>query len=560
VCSWPVYTHGYSLRVRVIAVEQALRALRRELHWGDGRRWNKGKDGVVRLRGSGWLTGHRPSHRTTIGQFNRRRSMKLYNLAAQVRRDDLVIDFEGVRRRDVEHFLKGLMGLDEAEFKVLYYRKFERFVVLGQPEAWALAAAMGFEKHTYKGGRLARLEFLFKDLPIDLPASCGLRATASLTLYRVQPRRGGTAAYRLEARLRGTRRSKTTFSREDARVLDDVLGSVVRDYDLHPIVRPRLWEGDGPLPPAAPYDTRLEGLRQYAVRGGVPSWANWARHPPQHPDEACKLHLCGASGGNAAPPRLSCPNPLRLEPRCLAFADEIAGSPVNFLSEVVLDWDTDPTPMVRCLVDRLGGPGVVAVAHWSLGSSWHGIEHLMGQLPPVTGEEGALVVVVEPEIVAELVRSDGLHDDGSVNLEKLTLDFERWTDAQHQGAADNAERSVWDQLHELRWFCETTGFRAVLLTVFNPPEAGRSRAADALVRSTIGISGRHLAHVRYRIERSRVVTFKDERQGKQGRIVWHAESAWAPPFQEVHVVRPGASGRDAGTHPHSGAPRELSGI
>ena len=94
------------------------------------------------------------------------------------------------------------------------------------------------------------------------------RATmqATLKIYRVSP--GSTTAYRVEASLRGNRRTGTTFFQEDIQQLDDLLLGLVAAHDLHPVAKPAKWEPTLPTRvDLAPRDVALRRMRGGAWRG-----------------------------------------------------------------------------------------------------------------------------------------------------------------------------------------------------------------------------------------------------------------------------------------------------
>lgn len=95
-------------------------------------------------------------------------------------------------------------------------------------------------------------------------------------IYRVQSERGATAAYRIEVWLEGDRRGRTHFFEEDEAVLDGVLADLVDDHDLHPIIRPDVWEGEGGEKPAfVPRDRELAQMTMSGYRGSRRKCSPW---------------------------------------------------------------------------------------------------------------------------------------------------------------------------------------------------------------------------------------------------------------------------------------------
>ena len=354
---------------------------------------------------------------------------------------------------------------------------------------------------------------------------------AHLKIYRVQPERGATAAYRVEAWLEGKRKDGNEFIEADERVLDEILLGLVNEFDLHPIERPHIWEGSSARTPSfEPRDPKLAKMPMKAYRGRRPHQRK--RHPPKNGDSPVSLIL-GPPGGQISPTqRISCRVPassqLDVKSGEHQLATRVAGDPISQLTEIILDAESDPTSLVRQLVRSHGGPGNVAVGYIGNSGTWYGVEQLMRSLPEINGSEMAMIVVVEPECIAELLEDTWTRLDGTVD-EAAAVD-----------AAGACVRSVdtctglfTDALEDLRAHCETTALRVVFVTVdARGPHGLAGRASPftgsgAIVRSNLGHDGRYWMHTRYRVEGDRIVMLKDERHGRPGTIAWQ-RSAPAP--------------------------------
>lgn len=535
-----IYSHGFVVRLRVTdeARVTALSRLREHLHYGDGRRWKRCREGLC-MGGSGWLTGKRPGDKTVISKLNRREKLLLHNLAIVERDDGLFLDLEGVRRKDCKKLMEAVLGLDSEDWLVAYFRRLERYIVLSQPEAERLAAALGGVLHREKGRR-ARIVWRLHDLIFPVTIRTRAKSVAHLKIYRVQPERGATAAYRVEAWLEGDRNGRTEFFEKDEAVLDALLARLVDEHDLHPIERPAIWEGEGARTPEfEPRDAELRKLPMRVYRGWRPHSAKC--HPPRGGDRGPRLVLGGPGPRISAGQRISCPNPLSTPstptptsfspgpctPGERSLAHRITRDQVGLLSEIVIDGDHDPTPLLRHLVHELGGPGNVAVGYVGIEDSWHGIHRLMEELPEVTDDEMCMVVFVEPDVISAAIEDTWTRPDGSVDVDVLLTDLAAHARYRRYPTFSGI---LAEALRDLRALCERTGLRAVFVTTdyrSDYAEGGRAswyRGEGAIVRSTIGNAGRYWMHTRYRIENDRIVMLKDERHGRPGTIVWQREA------------------------------------
>ncbi len=543
---WQIYSHGFCVRLRVEdgARGKTLEALRRHLGFGKRTRWSRRGERDC-LRGSGWLTARRPGPKTCIGKLNRARKLALYNLAVADRDDGLFIDIQGVRKGDQKRVMEGILGLEASDWSIEYYRRLERYVVLSQPEAERLADELGFEEIYEELGRRTRLEWLIHEDEVPVTIRHRAKAKAFVKLYRVKPERGATAAYRLEAWLEGDKRGKTHFWEKDQATLDAILKKYVAEHELHPIERPAVWEGEGDSTPAfVPRDALLRRLAMKSYRGKRPGKAKC--HPPRDGKGGPRLVL-GRSGGVLSPaPCISCPSPSstpsHTPPRPFSpgpsphgeaqLAYQIAHDSVCLLSEVVMDAQRDPSPLVRHLVHELGGPGDVAVGYIGQDDTWYGVHELIEELPEITDEEMAMIIVVEPDMVSLLTEDIWSRDDGSFDRDALKAAASRWVG---QGERTGCSGILTDALDDLRSLCETTGLRVVFVTVDDRSKYALDGQASpytwsgAIVRSQLGNDGRYFAHSRYLVEDERVVMWKDERHGRPGTIAWQREApapAW----------------------------------
>lgn len=272
-----IYSHGYSIRLRLLLPRQDAEARLAACGWSSpqaGSKWistDLGR-GDVRdvLRGCVWLTGRAPRNSTLpLAQSNKAWKTRLYGLAVERRSDTYYLDLAGVRIDDIERLLVTVMGIVPWEYEVVHYRQMERYVVLAPHEAQRLATALGGVPHAGKG-RKARVRYLVENHPFPVQVRSRATATATVTVYRIVP--GATCAYRCEVRLAGKTRDREVFHEADRERLDEVLRGLVRDHDLHPLAKPSRWEPRSFVTTVerGGFDPLHQKLRLQATRGARP--------------------------------------------------------------------------------------------------------------------------------------------------------------------------------------------------------------------------------------------------------------------------------------------------
>lgn len=244
-----IYAHGWSVRVCLdVGQPDALAALAR-CGWSPNppaRVWRRSSPGpgITRytLRGSVWLTGRIPKNtKLPFADLNKKWKTRLYSLSVEIRAHDVHVDLAGVRHDDIHKFMQDMLGLGKADYTVMYYRTLERFIVLTPAEAHKLAEGLGAVPKN-GAGRDSGKRYLVKDFEIPVPVVIRKRkrVKAHLVVYRV--RKGATAAYKVEVRLRGQRHDRGEFHESDIVKMDHVLLDLVDQYDLKTIPKPARWE------------------------------------------------------------------------------------------------------------------------------------------------------------------------------------------------------------------------------------------------------------------------------------------------------------------------------
>ncbi|MGH7294934.1 MAG: hypothetical protein ACRELB_08375, partial [Polyangiaceae bacterium] len=244
-----IYSHGWSVRVKLnLARPDALAALTR-CGWSpeaSTRVWRRSSPGlgITRyiLRGSVWLTGRIPKNtKLPFAALNRKWKTRLYSVAVEVKNQDVHVDLAGVRHGDIHKFMQDVLGLGATDYTVMYYRALERFIVLTPDHAHNLGEGLGAVPRN-GAGRDSGKRYLVKDFEIPVPIVIRKRTkvTAHLVVYRV--RKGATAAYKVELRLRGQRQDRGEFHEADIMKMDRVLLDLVDTYGLETIAKPARWE------------------------------------------------------------------------------------------------------------------------------------------------------------------------------------------------------------------------------------------------------------------------------------------------------------------------------
>ena len=571
------YPHGFSVRVALLLPKpDAVHHLNR-CGWSE-----VGSTGWVRtkqrqhLRGTAWLTQRRPRNRKLpLTKANELWKTALYGLAIEEGADRYFVDLAGVRTDDIDTFFQKILEVGPADYQVAYYRAAERYFVLAPIEAMRLAAELGYTP-TRGRGRLTRKDYLIQDHSMPMTVGKWAKATAALQVYRV--RNGATFAYKVEVRLRGKKRDRHIFSEPDIARLDALLTDLIVAHHLHPIAKPDRWEPQGyGVRANVPFDAVLRRLPAMATRG---TKLDAAVVRNCHTLAAPKVRECPMSAAAyPASSRISISRP-SLSPSLLLsssssttscspasmvttpwaeLAKEI-GSSRGVLSEVILDADQDPGPFIQALVDA-GDAVAITVIGDGL-PTWRSVEELACELRDGGDTANTHVVVVDPSIVgalgaaasswdpvtsAFLASDDGVLVDGDgviIDYEAVPFDLLYLSDLS-AGSAGGLRResfsvgaTFWNLMADLRRTCETTGVNVIVVSVDTRPDHGLTGQPilkthyfrDGRVRSLLGDAGRYHSHVRYLVEQrdsdavERIVTVKDEAEGRTGRVVY--QHAW----------------------------------
>lgn len=313
-----IYPHGYSVRVTLaMPIEDAIDVLAR-CGWSespDPRAWiiYGSKNGIRRcvMRGSAWLTGRAPSNRSLpMARKNAAWRTRIYSLAIDLNDDQVHVDIQGVRYRDVERFMEDVLLLGCHEYTVDYYRSAERYVVLRPHDAHRLADALGEQPESGRG-RLARKRYLVKEHAVPVTVRARTKTTAGLSIYRIA--RGATAHFKCEVRLKGKKRNRRTFRDDDIEKLDRILLELVEEHGLRPTCKPARWE---PRDTKAAverglYDPIVRMLGQKAWRGSQPSLSFRRLVEECHPPRGLRLlQNPGATDTYPAQPRIRTDSPI----------------------------------------------------------------------------------------------------------------------------------------------------------------------------------------------------------------------------------------------------------
>jgi hypothetical protein len=565
-----IYPHGFSGRVTILLRGPEAAFALTGCGWSESpskRVWKFStlKNGVERwtLRGSAWLTGRAPSNgKLPFAGRNKLWNTRLYSLAIERKGDAFTVDLQGVRFQDIRKFFSEVLGLDEAHYQIDYYRRAERFLVLMPFEAMRLAARLGTTPKRGRG-RLNRKTFLVKDYPLpEVTVRGWAKATPLLTVYRIE--RGATALYKVEIALTGKRNNRGQFHEKDIETLDRLLLDLIAEHDLHPVAKPSRWEprtfntaaergGFDPLmqriAQPAWLGTKLSEARIRLVErchtvglvnlvdfdGDTGTYPATSRvraailpspaHEPGSPPGQMPRWKC-VEGAGFSPKRyvneaeaLEAPLPATRGPY-EAIAREVGLLPGSF-SEVVLDDEQDPTPLLDALVAEEIGPvrvsALCAVFPNGEADTWDSALVQMKQNPPL--EETAVWVLVV-DTSAFLAVSDAVsvlnermfdspeeptcHDGPLVNP--------AWANpyGYHESLQVKAMAAyLWEMFEGFRKVCESTGLRVVVVTTDARPDHGRGPwlnthyYRDGRVRSFSGDAGRYWCSQRYMVEYDR---------------------------------------------------------
>lgn len=496
VSTFPVYSHGFSLRLRLTATHERIAAGLAALglsQAGKKRTWIDESTACRSrwvMRGSVWLSGRSPRNkRLPLRAFNIEHGTHLYVLAVERDARGTYVDVSGVRDQDPYTVLEEAMGLTADEHEVAYWRQLERYVVLSPPDAHRLADALGAEPVRGRG-RLARKEYLVRDHEVPVVFGVRRHATAVLSVYRVVG--GATAPYRAELVVRGRRADPTHLREEDGVKLEAALRAIVAEHGLDPLPKPSRWEPFDPDDQVT-YDPDVGRLHAGNYRGRKPKTPTDAEcHTPlaikvwEAPPSTVDIDRLPPDAGVSATSRDDgvvrgrgdegslhhSPSP---RTPYTSLVDELVTLPDGFISEVILDGDVPPHRVVSSLLDRspethvlyLGLDGAIPLP----------LMELMVTRSTNNPEAETVVLVVDPLVPSGVV---------SAMLEDLRPAHER--DGGHLVLITCDRRGTW-----------------------------RPHPRDA--RSTVA-SARFYAHMRYRAAGpGRWVALKDERHGRAGRSV-----------------------------------------
>ena len=552
----PIYTHGWSARVLLHVARSEAEARLALIGWpGDARRWraqptHKGGPRWT-LRGSAFLTRRKPGATTSVGALNKKRGLLLYGLSVQRCGDTYMLDLQGVRRKDLDTLMGSVLGLREDQWTLAYWRRLERYTTLTGSDAHRISDALGHSLE--RGGPKSpdwRKEFLVRNhrLQVPRPGHPRAKARVEVVCYRIWG--GATAAWRLEARLRGYPSKRSTFSEKEGLImLDGVLEGIVDEHVLSPIEKPARWE---PCTHCAAYarpKTPEHVLPMAAWRGSRP-----------HEQEVCnrsgELNIFWepAATGTSAPFRdnpsisPSTAGSLRLprsgskrkkNPFHLLYKDlaaSLSKLPQGTLSEVILDPDYS-APFVLGHLSQQPGVRLTGAVLTGLPENHDNWKESLLQFPH-REDATHLAVIVDPDIQSTLttpvldLRGADLDELLSLPLEELEdFDFSSIEvvdlPSRQKPAHELASQHLANTVRELRDVCELTGLSIVLVTFDARPATARGDnlvskdfTGDRRFRSSLGDAGRHYANIRLRVGDGRLVTWKDEVSGVgPGRIV-----------------------------------------
>ena len=542
----PLYSHGYSLRLKLrLAPLQAVEALGR-LGWQqESRDWRRSMlKGAQRwsVRGTTFLSQRRPrNQRLPLTRLNKLWRTCLYSVQIEQRGDDTFLDLHGVRRPDVERLLGTIMMLPPEAYEVAHYRAAERYFVLSPREAYRLAEALG-GRAQWGRGRLARKQFLVRDLPVPITVRIRSKREAKLTIYRVGG--GATAQFKVELRLAGKVRDRGHFDAADIANLDLELLRLIDEHGLSPVPKPARWE-----PRSSEHcsrDGQLERLGSAAYRGsrvpdGIVSLVRNCHTPSvsflcetQDDPTTCPAQTLIRQNSSSS---VLFHRPQQT-PREGKLWDSIASDIVKYegyLSEVILDDHQNPEPLLHALING-HPPGGVAIGSLCMASDgcypsgWDTVTRMLPYYPS-TPKTSTLVVVIDPMVFCSVSDAVSVFDSITGASKPGPLFPPTWVHETTPLLVTATAAWLSETLKELRDVCERTGLRVVLVTADMRPDHGRGELQrshffrDSRVRSHIGDAGRYYAHLRYLVEPGRngrprrAVLVKDEGEGLMGRIL-----------------------------------------
>ncbi len=574
---YEIFSHAWSARVRILLPVAEAAVVLKKLWWAEGHSgWRRSSPkGGTRwdVKSAAWYTGRKPSPESGLGRRNDEWGTKIYNLSIQLGKEGYCLDIGGIRRSDLDRVMTVVLGLGDGQWDLAYWRRLERYVVLTTADATSLSQALS-GAYERRGGRESAKEYLLRDRMFPVTVRTRSKLQAEAVIYRVDPGRGTTNAWKLEARLKGQSSTATTFSEADAmRVLDEILRGLVEDHRLTPIRKPARWE---PRDCQAPLETAstvsdLRGLRTSGFRGCKPPSVNlntpwpflsvysatptkgYGTDPLIREGTLLFLQLSGMDVSSIDEDFLQSwitnhrvqegfpvsnyrssesTSKNNFEP-WKSLSSEIVSCPHGTLTEVILGPNESPCPFIRELSSVASGN--LAVSVLTAGN----------RRPGATGHE-----IVGYEL-GDVVRD---HPFGK-EMPKYwiqVIDYDTAVAVHHERHGRPHAMAVSERLTPYfsywRQVAEATGLSIIVVSLDARPVAGKGpwrpahNCRDTRVRSIVGDAGRYFCHMRFMVEgtdtggvsRSVVIT-KDEVNGLgAGRIIW-TRSGEANTTEEVSV-------------------------
>ena len=538
-----VHTHGWNVRLRLdVDAEDVAQHLER-LGWSERHRsWKRTEPkGGTRwtLRGCAWLTGRKPTRRSSAGRCCREWGVDFRSVAVQRGEDAYYLDLQGVRRGDIERFMREVPHLRPEQWSIPYWRGYERYVTLSPPDAHRISENLGgrYERGKRKS-RYRRKEYLLRGHTVERPFRVRAKVKVEVVVYRIW--RGATAAWKLEARLTGRTSARKTFSETEAiNILDGVLAELVEEHQLKPIQKPARWEPrdrDAPIENAQ--RTTSKSLPMRVWRGPRPEERECNTPLPlSFVGSVEKSGTCPSSDDASG---VSSPTPLPPARNLTLLSKEIASLPSGFLTEVILDGNLSPYSFVHAIGSQ---PKVNLMALlWTVsmdGLEEHEQDSFLAPPDvealsdfPVTEEATHLAIVVDPFILSALAPP-------AVDEEGDLVKGEEWY------GHEVASKALAGRIRGLLETIVVSGLSVVLVTTDARPQhavrwwEARHFNGDFKVRSSLGGAGCHYANNRYRVDADGFIEcMKDEAVGLgPGRII---AGLYAVPLRQYKRSKPKA--------------------
>lgn len=241
----PIYPHGISVRVvidvRGNELKDKLATVGYPLDGPAWRTWTSHGRRRHCMRGSKWLTERiAKTRRLPLHRANRDWRTRLFNVAFDIASGPIFLDLQGTRiDADVRRLVEDVLGFHVDQWRILHYRRAERYIVLMPHEAYRLAESLG-TKPCRGNGRLARKRWLARDHEIPITIRHRTNGVAKLSVYRIN--NGATSPFKCEVVLQGKTSGRQQFGEKDIGKLDAILLDLVVRHDLHPICKPARWE------------------------------------------------------------------------------------------------------------------------------------------------------------------------------------------------------------------------------------------------------------------------------------------------------------------------------